>query len=154
MKLNKRISAGLGIALTLTLSVILFALVPKSTELRESKNQQKHRVVFQLSSGDTLTQRGLLKNLHNLLTEWPDAQIEVVSHSQGLDFVLAKESVFAKEINALGKKGVVFVACENTLRSRKLDKSALLPGITTVPSGVAEIVKKQEEGWSYLKAGN
>ncbi|MDO1449274.1 DsrE family protein [Rhodocytophaga aerolata] len=154
MNLNKNISINLWVAILVLVSMTLLALVPKNNSVPTSEKQQRHRIVFQLSSADTLTQRGLLKNLQNLLTEWPDAQIEVVNHSQGLDFVLAKESLFSKEISGFIKKGVVFAACENTLKSRKLDKFALLPGITTVPSGVAEIVKKQEEGWSYLKAGN
>jgi intracellular sulfur oxidation DsrE/DsrF family protein len=154
MNLHKTISINGWMAILLLVSVTLLALMPKYSTDSTSAKQQSHRIVFQLSSGDTLAQRGLLKNLQNLLTEWPDAQIEVVNHSQGLDFVLARESPFVKEISGFIKKGVVFAACENTLRSRKLDKSALLPGVTTVPSGVAEIVKKQEEGWSYLKAGN
>jgi intracellular sulfur oxidation DsrE/DsrF family protein len=29
----------------------------------------------------------------------------------------------------------------------------LLPFVTTVDSGVAEVVRKQEAGWAYLKSG-
>jgi intracellular sulfur oxidation DsrE/DsrF family protein len=45
----------------------------------------------------------------------------------------------------------VWAACNNSLINRKIDKSALLPFVTVVPSGVAELVKKQAEGWQYLR---
>jgi intracellular sulfur oxidation DsrE/DsrF family protein len=45
----------------------------------------------------------------------------------------------------------MFKACENTIRERKIDRNTLLQQSGTVPSGVAEIVLKQEAGWAYLK---
>ena len=29
----------------------------------------------------------------------------------------------------------------------------LLPGVKSVPSGVVELVQRQEAGWSYVKVG-
>ena len=34
-----------------------------------------------------------------------------------------------------------------------ITKEMLIPSAGSVPSGVAELVIKQEEGWSYLKTG-
>jgi uncharacterized protein len=59
----------------------------------------------------------------------------------------------AKNIAELKAKGVVFTACENTLRERKIDKTEVVFEAIFVPSGIIEIVMKQEKGWSYLKAG-
>ena len=39
------------------------------------------------------------------------------------------------------------------MRKHHIEKSELLNIANTVPSGVAEIILKQEAGWSYLKAG-
>ena len=47
----------------------------------------------------------------------------------------------------------MFAACENTMRKKKVTKEPLLPFVTTVDSGVAEVVRKQEEGWAYIKGG-
>jgi hypothetical protein len=47
--------------------------------------------------------------------------------------------------------GVKFVACENTIRERKIDKATILPQSGFVPSGVSEVILKQEDGWAYLK---
>jgi intracellular sulfur oxidation DsrE/DsrF family protein len=38
------------------------------------------------------------------------------------------------------------------MRKHNIDKSQLLKEAFTVPSGVAELVLKQEAGWAYLKA--
>ena len=50
--------------------------------------------------------------------------------------------------------GVRFAACQNTMRRRNISKEDLLPFVGTVDSGVAEVVRKQEEGWAYLKGGS
>jgi hypothetical protein len=34
-----------------------------------------------------------------------------------------------------------------------IKKEMLIPTASSIPSGVAELVIKQEEGWSYLKTG-
>ena len=48
-------------------------------------------------------------------------------------------------------QGVRFVACQNTMRQRTLGQADLLPGVGTVPSGAYEIVRRQQEGYSYFK---
>ena len=52
----------------------------------------------------------------------------------------------------LSQAGVVFAACENTMKKKNVAKEDLLPFATTVDSGVAEVVRKQEAGWAYLKS--
>ena len=59
----------------------------------------------------------------------------------------------AEKIKELSAKGVDFVACENTLRERKIARTELLDTCRTVPAGVVEIVIKQDAGWAYIKAG-
>ena len=55
-------------------------------------------------------------------------------------------------VQTLKDKGVDFRVCNNTLASRKLDASAVIPEATVVPSGVAEIGRLQaKEGYVYLK---
>ena len=49
--------------------------------------------------------------------------------------------------------GVQFVVCENTMKQRKVTKEQLLPNTGFVKMGIGEIILKQEQGWSYIKAG-
>ena len=43
------------------------------------------------------------------------------------------------------------LACENTMRAQKLTRDDMHPAISYVPAGVTEIMKKQGEGWAYLR---
>ena len=39
------------------------------------------------------------------------------------------------------------------MKKQNVTKDQLLPFVTTVDSGVAEVVRKQEAGWAYIKGG-
>ena len=117
-------------------------------------NLVKHRVVIQFSSPDTLAWVGLMKNIEHLKTGWGDSvQVEVVVHGPGIDLLVTAKTTQQKNIAAFKKMGVVFVACENTLRGRNIPKDAIIPEAGFVPMGVGELILKQEQGWSYLKGG-
>lgn len=122
---------------------------PKSSHAKE----RQHRIVFQLTNDDTLVQKSLVRQINHALDAAPSCKIEVVCHSNGITFLVADKTKYAQQIEELHNKGVAFKACENTLRDRKIDKSNVVKQADFVPAGVIEIVKKQEAGWSYLKAG-
>ena len=117
------------------------------------KVEKEHRIVFHLANADTLVHKALVAQVVNVLEVWKNAKIEVVVHNNGIGFMKTAESRVIKEIEALKAQGVVFAVCENTLKKRKIEKSQILPTATFVPVGLAEIIMKEEEGWSYIKAG-
>ena len=116
--------------------------------------EKTHHVVFAVTSGDEGDWQMTLGNIRNLIEGLkPDAtEVEVVAYSHGLS-MLKLDSPVAKDVAALQEKHVKFVVCQNSLRSQHVDIKDILPGIDPVPSGVVEVVKKQEAGWSYIKAG-
>ncbi|MFA6945807.1 MAG: DsrE family protein [Pedobacter sp.] len=109
------------------------------------------KIVFQLTSADTVIHRTLMSQLKNYLGVVPDMQAEVVCHGGGLEMLVKSTSVVQQEIKAHADKGVSFVACEFAMKKRKITKDQLIPGAGSVISGVLEIAKKQQEGWSYIK---
>jgi uncharacterized protein len=110
-----------------------------------------HRIVWDMAAGDTAMHAGIMRQLNNVKRGWPDAQIEVVVHGKALDMLVTDKSTKPSAIKDLQARGVTFVACENTMRMRKVTKEQLLPGVNTVPMAIGELVLKQEEGWSYIK---
>lgn len=112
-----------------------------------------HKIVFQMTTDNPKEHKALMNNLRNLREGWGDTvQMLVVVHSPGVALVDAKNP-FAEEIQQFIKeKEVVFAVCENTLKQKNIDKASLMPNLEFVPMGVAEIVTKQEQGWSYIKA--
>jgi intracellular sulfur oxidation DsrE/DsrF family protein len=136
---------NLFLALICLLSVNSFAQIkPKD-----------HKIVFQFTNAnDTLQQKAFVKQLENITAHWPNAKYEVVVYNQGVDLVMKNNTKYQAQLQALKSKGVNFVVCENTLKNRKISKDAfpeVLVGF--VPAGIAEIVEKQEEGWSYIRGG-
>ncbi len=130
---------------------ILFLLLLVS--LTFNLQAQSHKIIFQLNTSDTLAHKSLMKQLGNILTVSPTTQLEVVCHGPGLEILLISKSIVKAKIEGFVKKGVAFKACEFSMKERKVDRSELLPVASTVPAGIIEIVTKQEQGWSYIKAG-
>lgn len=112
-----------------------------------------HRIVFQLASPDSMVHKMLMRQLNNVRTEAPDAEIEVVCHGLGLDMLLSDRTVVRKGIASLKGKGVQFLACENTMRDRQITKEQVITEAGFVPGAIIHLVTRQEEGWSYIKAG-
>jgi intracellular sulfur oxidation DsrE/DsrF family protein len=128
------------------LSTLILAFVSLSA------SAQSHKVVVQLNTSDTLVWQGALKNISNLQTALGSStQIELVAHGSGISILVDGKTTQKAKIAELAAMGVLFKACENTIRERKIDRATILPQVGTVPSGVAEVVLKQEAGWAYLK---
>ncbi len=135
--------------LLLAISILLF-----SFHLSAQTGAAQHRVVLQLSSNDTLVWKGLMNNIKNLKNGWGDSvSIEVVAHGPGIEFLTKGKTTQQERIAYFKSKGVVFVGCENTIAERKIPKENIIPEAGFVKSGVAEVILKQEQGWSYIKVG-
>jgi intracellular sulfur oxidation DsrE/DsrF family protein len=100
---------------------------------------------------------GALRNIGNHLEVNPKAQIVVVTHAQGVDFLFKEArdrngNPFNVTVEGLKERGVDFRVCEITLRNRKLKRDQFIPEATFVPSGVGEIARLQQRaGYAYLK---
>lgn len=118
--------------------------------------QEPLRAVYHLSEGLEQASRSL-EYLRNHLEADPSAQIVVVGHAAGVDFLMkgaktAKGNEFRSAVEDLELSGVKFRICEITLRERGLKREQFLPEAQFVPSGVAEITRLQRrEGYAYLK---
>jgi intracellular sulfur oxidation DsrE/DsrF family protein len=113
------------------------------------------RVVYHINEG-VQKAPAVLHNIANELNAEPNTKIVLVAHGKGIDFLLkgakdAKGNAFTPEIETLGMRGVEFRVCNNTLKSRHIDKSRVVSDAKIVPSGVAEIAKLEHEGYVYLK---
>ena len=114
------------------------------------------KVVYHLNEGIAQASRAM-GNIRNHLAADPNAQITVVSHGPGIDFLLdgatnAAGQSFAGTIGDLASKGVQFKVCNNTLETRKIAKDKVVMEASIVPSGVAEVATLQaKSGFVYLR---
>jgi intracellular sulfur oxidation DsrE/DsrF family protein len=135
----------------LLLAVGLMLCLSSGSSFAQTKT---HRVLFALLSGDASDWQVTIGNINNLIKGLApeEVEIEVVAYSQGLGLVKNGSSM-AKEVAELQEKHVKFVACQNAMRMQHVEAKDLLPGVGMVPAGIVEVVTKQEQGWTYIKAG-
>ena len=115
--------------------------------------QKDYRVVFDLTSKDSLDQKSVIRWVNEVTKAEPTAQVEVVMYGQGLNMVVKGRSAVEDAVNQLtSNKNVSFKVCAVAMKNQNVDKSQLLAGIDTVPDGIYEIITKQRQGWGYIKA--
>jgi intracellular sulfur oxidation DsrE/DsrF family protein len=116
------------------------------------------KVVYHIDDAATQATKGL-RNIRNHLDTAPDTKIIVVTHANGVDFLLegAKDKKnpdieYASLVSALKARGVRFEVCEITLKSRGLKKDQFILDAEFTPSGVARIGQLQSrEKYAYIK---
>lgn len=111
-----------------------------------------YRVVVHLDEADRVKHESVMRNIRNLLDDLgaEQTQVELVAHGPGLD-LLTGQTGLGEQAQELAARGVILAACNNTLRERKIPAERLLPGVTVVPAGIGEIVRREAEGWLYVR---
>ena len=83
-------------------------------------------------------------------------KLDILTNGKGLKLLTANHSPFEQRIKALQQRynNLTFMACQNAIKrmqKRTGKKLKMLPETVTVPSALGEVMKKQKEGWSYIK---
>ena len=113
-------------------------------------------MVYHFNAGLEQASNGL-RNIRNHLEVNPKAEIVVVTHAQGVDFLMKgvkdkNGNPYETIVETLKSQGVRFDVCLITLRQRGLKKAQFIEDADYVPSGVAEIARLQaREGYAYLR---
>lgn len=117
--------------------------------------QKDYKVVFDLTSGDSLSQATAIRWANEVAKADPSAQVEVVMFGKGTALAVKDKSAVADGVAGLvTNKNVAFKICAVAMQNQKIDKTQLLPGIQIVPDGIYEIISKQREGWGYIKVAH
>ena len=121
----------------------------------QKEDRRVHRAVIEVTAEAAPQWESVLNNVENLQKAFaPEpTEVEVVAHGKGLAMLQKNNAAQAERMSRIAASGVKFAACENTMRRMKVQKSDLFDFVVTVDSGVAEVVRKQEAGWAYLKGG-
>ncbi len=137
-----------GIAVALAAAFSLGA----SAQTTPASDPAKAKVVFQVSDGEPGKWNLALNNARNVQQDLGAGKvdIEIVAYGPGIGMLKA-DAVTANRINEAAKSGVKVVACENTMTALKLTKADMNANIGYVPAGVVELMKRQSEGWAYIR---
>lgn len=117
--------------------------------------QKDYRVVFDLTSKDSLDQQAVIRWLNEIAKTEPNAQTEVVMYGKGVYLGVQGKSAVSNDVMRLAKeKNITFKVCRVALKNQGFEESQLLPGVGVVPDGIYEVISKQREGWGYIKVKN
>ena len=116
------------------------------------------KVVYHIDNAEAQATKGL-RNVRNHLDVAPDTKIIVVTHAEGVDFLMegAKDKKnpdidYGSLVSALKARGVRFEVCEITLRNRSLKKEQFIMDADFTPSGVVRVGQLQaREHFAYIK---
>lgn len=141
-QLNKFLGAMLGGAL------MMGALALPATTLAADKA----KMVVQVSDSNPATWNLALNNIKNVQKDLgkDNVELELVAYGPGIGMLKADSEV-ANRIDDAVDSGVHVMACQNTMRGQKLTKDDMNAKIGYVPSGVVEILRRQQEGYAYLR---
>jgi uncharacterized protein len=121
-----------------------------------AKGQTPHyKVVFDLSSRDSVNQQALIREIGLIKGASPEANIEVVIYGQGLDLVITDRSAQRAAVEKIiDSKMATFKVCALTMKRNNVGKDQILPGVEIVPDGIYEMISRQQDGWGYVKVGH
>lgn len=113
----------------------------------------EYKVIFHIDEINKW--RLLFGNVSNLLNgiDGEKLYVEVLANSEAVKYYDIHQDSDAdiNTMDSLNKKGVKFVACNNALMAYDIKKDNISHFIDIVPSGVVELVKRQSEGYVYIK---
>lgn len=135
----------------LLLSGAMMAFPAAAAETKPAK------VVYHIADGGPAQMKRAIRNIMNQISVSPDAKIVVVAHAQGVESLLKDAqdengAAIGSAVGELASRGVSFRVCNISLINQRLERSALVPEISIVRSGVEEIVRLQnEQGYAYIR---
>lgn len=122
--------------------------------------QREMKVLLHFRSNDPARMKEVLDEAENLIQHYKSlgqpARVEIVTNGEGLDLLRVDTSPYAKRIELMHRQydNLAFLACQNTIDNLRLDRgivARLLPQVMITDSGVAQIMRRQQEGWIYLR---
>lgn len=148
---------GKVLTLFIVAALVVFGVryVPAATDPFANPNPHPGadtHIVIQITQKNPTTETIVLHNVANILKFYGPQKVEteVVAYGPGID-LLMKNNKHADEIKKLTDQGVMFAACENTMHAMHITKKQLNSSADPVPSGAVAIVKREQQGWEYLR---
>ncbi len=165
---GRRCSTALAAGLALAIGVVggwflrPVSDTPPSTAVAQAtpSAEDPAKVLFHVSDGNPEHLKTVLDEVENLMKFYRQtnqkARVEVITNGGGLSLLMAGISPHAERIQRMQKeyRDLTFVACQNTIDRIQQElglHAKLLPGVVVIDSGVAQLMRRQHQGWAYIQ---
>ena len=134
-------------------AALLALALPQLALAQAAAAGAKNRALFQVTDNDPARWNMILNNMQNLREGVAGEPVEIalVAYGPGVNMLKGDSPVKQRIAEAL-KSGVKVNACQNTMNGMGLKAADMLPEIGYVPSGVVEVMRKQQQGWAYIRS--
>lgn len=112
-----------------------------------------YKILFHVDDKDQIDHA--IGNVLGVSKDMEDAgdqfQIEVVANGTGVFAFTEDANENIKRIKSFLKDGIKIAVCRNSLTKFEIEDNELIDGINIVATAVGELVRKQANGWAYIK---
>ena len=115
--------------------------------------EKPREVVMGISHGDDESIHHGLSTANNVLKFYGPEKIHlrIVAYYHGIRTLLKSEKDIAVRVRALQQYGVEFVACGNTMETKKITPDQLDDDVEIVSAGIAEVIERATDGAFYIQ---
>lgn len=130
----------------------LHALAAENVGPAKTAPAMNNRIVIQINEDDVKKWNVVLANIRNIQTELGSGKVAIalVAIGPGLG-MLSAESLAANGVRDALTAGVEFIACGNSMKAQNIEKADLIDGVKVAVAGYVELMKRQQQGWAYLR---
>jgi len=139
----------------IAIAIVLAAATAACAQVAAGQTAQKserYRLVLQVSDADPAKWNLAVNNARNVQNDLgkDNVDVEIVAYGPGLGMLRSDSKVAGRLAEALDNN-IGLMACENTMRNTKVTKGDMYAGIRYVDAGVVHLMKRQREGWAYIR---
>lgn len=112
------------------------------------------KIVFSIDTIDNKKVNHVISTVNNVIKYYrpENTEVVVVVYSQGVKILLKNSNKDTlKRIQALMTYDIEFIACENSLRTLKIQKKDLIDDLSFATAGIVEIIERTLSGFTYVK---
>lgn len=111
------------------------------------------KIIFSITSGDDEAINHVLSSANNVLKFYgpENVEMEIVAYYHGIRALLKSEKDISVRVKTLMQYDVKFVACGNTMQTKKIQPKELLEGTEIVTAGIVEIIERVKSGSTYIR---
>jgi len=131
-----------------------------STQIVVSEKKDTWNIVLHVNTNDKYIQKTILDETESLLESFKDsekkAKVEIVAYGQGVFLFDKSKSKYQDRLESLKNNftNLSYAVCGRTLKriEQKQDRKInLIADMTISRSGIYQIIKRQKQGWNYIR---
>lgn len=140
-------------------SISLLELAKSVQTQQLAVNQDEWRLMLHVNSGDAKKFKVMLAETEQLLKASQqnnqNIRIEILTNGPGLDLFKETDTPYVNKLQQLAKQydNLDLLACQKAINRLKVEKGIdidLIPEAQVVESAMHQVIKRQQEGWSYI----